>query len=396
MSYEFRFPDIGEGIAEGTLLEWRCRPGDRVAEGDVVALVETDKVVAEIPSPRSGVVEELSVQEGRAVRVGELLLRIAAEGSTSIVGQLETRDAWTLPPSSEGRPQAAPPPATGRVTATPVARRLAAGRGLDITAIRGSGPEGRVLKQDVLASPDRPGEGAPETTAAVEGLTPLSSTRRAIARAMEESWRIPAALLHEQAEVGELVELRRRLNDEGTGGRLSYLPFFLKVTALALQRYPLLNSHYLPQQEAYRSFPTADIGFALEGPEGLLVPVLRGVEGLSLTQLQEQIDLRRAQAASRSIDLAALRGGSFTVTSYGSIGGTWARPLILPPQVGILGFGRILEMPVAGPGGLAPGSVLPLSLAFDHRLVDGAYAARFVQLVSELLSRPHRLLALMR
>jgi pyruvate dehydrogenase E2 component (dihydrolipoamide acetyltransferase) len=216
---------------------------------------------------------------------------------------------------------------------------------------------------------------------------------------MEKSWQIPAAVVHELTEVDELASLREKLNGEAKaagGGHLSFLPFFIKVAALSLKRFPRLNSWYHPEQEAFETPRSINVGFALDSEEGLLAPVIHDADALTLEEIQSQIDRLREAASNRRIELSDLRNGTFTLTNYGSIGGLHGRPLILPPQVAILGFGRIHEAPVVREGRVVPAHLLPLSLVFDHRLIDGAYAAGFIRLCMSLLSAPHRLLALMR
>jgi len=414
--YEFRFPDIGEGIHEGQVLEWKHAPGDHVAEGEILALVETDKVVAEIPSPKDGILRERGAETGQTIQVGQVLARIetgagAGDGGEhlaqdvleggvaapwpgadrgSVVGRLDSGSEAVLPPSREAPAPAweapSPPAGNAKVLASPAARKLAATLGIELTDLAGTGPAGRVLKEDILRS-------------AAVGLQRLSTLRRSLARNMERSWQIPAAVVHEQTVVDDLVALRHSLNQDAAGEdspALSYLSFFLKVAALALRRYPLLNSLYYPEQDAFETPGEINIGFALDSEAGLVVPVIRRVDTLTLGEIQEQINRRRAEAAQRTLDLAALRDGTFTVSNYGSIGGLHGRPLILPPQVAILGIGRIHAAPAVRDGVVVAAQQLPLSLVFDHRLVDGAYAAGFLRLLMSLLSAPHRLIAALR
>lgn len=455
MIYEFRFPDIGEGVHEGIVLEWRRSPGDRVSQGDVLALVETDKVAAEIPSPADGTLVSRGVEEGATIEVGQVLasLEVAEEPAAgspapaaaqapeppaaapaplavpaeavpepagdagaragqpaAIVGRLEAGGGTVLPPSTEGRPSlAVVSPAAGeadrKVKASPLARRLAAQKQIDLRRLRGTGPEGRVLKADILREAQA-AEGrsaaAAEAVPEVGRLTPLSQLRRTLARNMEKSWQIPAALVQDSTAVDELVRARELIN-AGSGGetqlagiRLTFLPFFLKAAALALGEFPLLNSLYYPEKESYLESREINVGIALDTPRGLLVPVIRGVERLSLTELQQRIDDLKRQAAEQTLQVAYLRGGTFTVTNYGSVGGSYGRPLIFPPQVAILGIGRIAEAPLAREGQLVSGRVLPLSLVFDHRVVDGVYAARFLSRFMRLVSEPYTLLAALR
>jgi pyruvate dehydrogenase E2 component (dihydrolipoamide acetyltransferase) len=425
-SYEFAFPDIGEGLAEGKVLELKVRPGQRVKQGQTLAVVETDKVVADIPSPRDGVLVSFAVREGELIQVGHTLAVIelaepaeeasrpgGAEPERPLVGELETAASALLPPSREGREAAtaaAPAPAAGgpppvrtagaAVTASPVARRLAAQRGIDLAAVPGTGPGGRVLRQDVAAagaaagrSPtSAPGSGAP----AAGGRQPLSTLRRALALNMEKSNAIPSAVIHELVAVEELTALRRELNrergGEGQEPRLSYLPFFLKFAALSLREYPLLNAAYHPERQEVEQFGEVLLGVAVDTEEGLAVPVIRRADRLSLPRLQAEVDRLAAAARGRTLRLEELRGGTFTITNYGAFAGLYGRPLILPPQVGILGLGRIHEQPVARGGAWVAVPHLPLSLVFDHRVLDGVYAARFLRRFMDLAFRPQELL----
>jgi len=405
--FEFAFPDIGEGLAEGKVLEWKVRLGQHVKQGQTLAVVETDKVVADIPSPRDGTLVGLGVKEGEIIKVGQTLAVLEADSSDatgpeaerSLVGELETATAAELPPSREGRgasPAAADGAAGNRpgsdrqVTASPVARKLAAQRGIDLASLQGTGPGGRVLRKDLSEA----ASGGRQPTAG--RVQPLSTLRRALAANMERSNAIPSAVIHELVEVEGLSRLRQQLN-EGRGGegqepRLSFLPFFLKFAALALREYPLLNAAYHPEPQEVEQFAEVNLGLAVDTEEGLQVPVIRRADGLSLPGLQAEVDRLVAAARGRTLRLEDLRGGTFTLTNYGSFAGLYGRPLILPPQVGILGIGRIHEQPVARSGVWAAVPHLPLSLVFDHRVLDGLYAARFLRRFMDLARRPQELL----
>jgi pyruvate dehydrogenase E2 component (dihydrolipoamide acetyltransferase) len=281
-----------------------------------------------------------------------------------------------------------------------VARRLASIEGIDLGAVRGSGPSGRILKEDILGTINSrgsdnggsaggtgsPGESAPQT---------LSTLRRTVVRNLEASWRIPAAEIHDFAEVDELVAARSALNRDAEGSahpKLSFLPFFIKAAAVNVKRFPLLNAWYDEQRQTVARKDVANISFALDTEEGLVVPVVAGADRLTLSEIQELIDKRRGEAASRALKIEDLRGGTFTVSNYGSIGGTYGRPMILPPQVAILGLGRIHEAPVAREGQLGVAKILPLSFVFDHRVCDGSYAVRFLNGFIELVTKPIRIL----
>ena len=405
--FEFAFPDIGEGLAEGKVLELKVQPGQRVKQGQTLAVVETDKVVADIPSPRDGTLLSFGAAEGEIIQVGRTLATIEIEDSgeepeRSLVGELETAASAELPPSREGRVASAAAGAVSAgaagadqpVTASPVARKLAAGRGIDLASVRGTGPGGRVLRKDIAAAGTAgAAAGGPRAASRVQRLSTL---RRALAANMEKSNAIPSAVIHELVAVEELVRLRRELNAgrgaEGQEPRLSFLPFFLKFAALALREYPLLNTAYHPERQEVEQFAEVNLGVAADTEEGLQVPVIRRADTLSLPRIQAEVDRLAAGARGRTLRLEELRGGTFTLTNFGAFAGLYGRPLILPPQVGILGLGRIHEQPVARGGTWVAVPHLPLSLVFDHRVLDGAYAARFLRRFMDLAERPQELL----
>jgi pyruvate dehydrogenase E2 component (dihydrolipoamide acetyltransferase) len=412
MLFDFKLPDIGEGVHEGTILEWRCALGDSVREGDILAVVETDKVVAEIPSPRSGIIRKLGPDPSNTIRVGETLARIEIEGleeeRVSVVGNLESSASELIGASREGMQsgQKIDHDSESKVKATPVARRLADVEGIELSTLQGNGPGGRILKEDILRELQSRrsiehrqsslssvrGTGATNSPA---GPGTLSTLRKAVARNLEASWRIPAALVHDFAVVDDLVQARSSLNrdaEKTSYPSLSFLPFFIKAAAMSLKQYPLLNSWYREEEQVLDQRDEINIGFALDSAEGLVVPVIEAADRLSLSEIQEQINLRREESSTRNLQLDVLRGGTFTVSNYGAIGGTYGRPMILPPQVAILGLGRIHQAPIAKEGELAVGTILPLSFVFDHRVCDGAYAVRFLNTFIDLVTKPIRIL----
>lgn len=401
MVFEFAFPDLGEGLAEGKLLELRVKPGQRVKQGETLAVVETDKVVAEIPSPKEGTLIRFGVQEGQTLKVGETLAFIetgdeeAPESSAAaLVGQLESSRAAVLPESregraSEGRAPGTSPGAARKTAASPVARRLAADMKVDLSAVKGTGPGGRALRKDILgASAQGPGEAG--AAPSEKGTRKLSTLRRTLAANMEQSRTIPAAVIHELTPIDELIRTRELINSESES-RIGFLPFFIRVTALALKEYPLLNAWYYPEREEYEVHEEINIGVAVDTDEGLLVPVVRRADTLTLSQIRDKVARLADEARNRKLKLDELRGGTFTLSNYGAYAGIFGRPLILPPQVGILGIGRIHQQPVVQDGSVVPAFVLPLSLVFDHRLLDGAYASRFLNRYMKLISQPQML-----
>jgi pyruvate dehydrogenase E2 component (dihydrolipoamide acetyltransferase) len=405
--YEFRFPDIGEGLTEGTVVELRVVPGQTVKPGQALAIVETDKVVTEMPSPVGGILVELPIVKGQVVKVGEIVARIHTVGapaphvarepeptykeSGTVVGTLDTTSGGILPPSTEGGSAGAQGNGDNgkskKVRASPVARRMAALADLDITRITGTGPGGRVLKKDIGAQfPSSP------PVAASGGETrKLSTLRLAIAKAMEKSQAIPAAAVHDYTLVEDLLQLRRDMND-ASKEKVGLLAFFVKATALALRDYPLLSSTYSAERKEYQAFPEPNIGIAVDTEEGLVVPVVKGAAALSVAKIQAEIVRLTEKAKTRTLLLEEIRGGSFTISNFGSFSGVYGNPMILPPQVGILGIGRVHQEPVVKAGAVVPGSILPLSLVVDHRLIDGVYACRFLSRFMELIGKPLLLL----
>lgn len=419
--HEFRFPDIGEGLTEGRIVEVRVACGQHIRQGEAIAVVETDKVVTEIPSPYDGEIVELPVSPGAVVRVGEVVALIRArpgiakgrgdrddgnargapipvapsaeraedhaDHSASVVGKLDAGIPGLLPPSTEGLVPAPPAAktvsdndaaaASRLVRATPLARKIASDAGIDLSLIRGTGPGGRIVRRDL---PGRDGGGG-------RLRQKLSTLRTAIAVAMEKSQAIPAAAVHDWTVIDELLKLRKAMND-GLREKIGLLAFFIKAAATALCKFPLLSSIYFPEKREYETHERPNIGVAVDTDDGLIVPVIRDTDSLSLGGIQAELSRLTARARARQLSLDEIRGGTFTISNFGSFSGVFGNPMILPPQVGILGIGRIHEMAVVRDGTVAPASVLPLSLVVDHRLIDGVYACRFLASFMELISQP--------
>jgi pyruvate dehydrogenase E2 component (dihydrolipoamide acetyltransferase) len=438
--FEFRFPDIGEGLTEGTIVEVKVAAGQHVKPGDALAIVETDKVVTDMPSPVDGVVAEISLVKGQVVRVGEIIARIKTDAAPrptavsahlepagtyaeegTVVGKLDTSSGGVLPASTEAssprKAQAlsAPAPVARNpvpggtpdgngtagavhrtaVRASPVARKLAADAGIDLSRVNGTGPGGRILKKDLARPaevPSRPQAGAAGAADASGGeVRKLSTLRLAIATAMEKSQAIPAAAVHDYTLVDELLQLRRDMNAASTE-KTGLLAFFVKATAMALKDYPLLSSTYSPERRDYQTYTAPAIGVAVDTEEGLVVPVVKNAAELSVTRIHAEIVRLTEKARARTLLLEEIRGGSFTISNFGSFSGVYGNPMILPPQVGILGIGRVHQEPVVKSGQVVPASVLPLSLVVDHRLIDGVYACKFLSRFMELVSKPLLLL----
>ncbi len=453
MSYEFKFPDIGEGLTEGKILEFRVDPGDPVVAGDILAIVETDKVVAEIQSPKSGVLLRFGAAAGTRIRVGETLAYIdlgdgdgtgAAGGASlaggdgappngkrqhqALVGTLDAA-ASTLPPSAEtgaaGAGEESAAAGTGQAAAplvTPAARRLARELNVDLARVRPSGAGGRIVRKDI----EQAAAGLPETDAAPAGPRPaaaplvpvvggsdfafpliddplvtpahlplgqtveLTILRKTIAHTMETSHKIPTATIFDLGIVDDLVEVRNKVNARREV-RVSFQPFFMKALATALRGYPVLNAHFNPVSEELTVFKDINIGVAVNTEAGLMVPVIHNVENQTIRQIDQAMKTMVDRAKSRAIRIEDLRGGTFSLTNFGPFGGLYASPMIQPPQVAIIGAGRIHQAPMVVNGSVRPAWVLPVSLAFDHRVVDGVPAAEFASYFLELLRMPQEL-----
>lgn len=516
--YEFKLPDLGEGIHEGEILEWHVKVGDSVKEDDPLVDIETDKAAVTIPSPAAGVVVEAAGGPGTVVQVGQVLCRIDSAGGAAAAGEgaggaaagegaggaaagegaeqppakkpvddAEAAlggepEAEEPPPSTQGQPRSAaaparpaptapaartapsPPPAAeverraaagaagravvGPVPAAPATRRLARELGVDLRDVPPSGPGGRVTAADVqqlAAQAKAGGRPAPQAAAAtaptpasraedagedaaedapaagaavgpgaagiplleVEALPdfsklgpvevePLRSIRRKTARKMVIAAALIPHVAHmDDADVTELDALRRRLRErfsDQAGGRLSLLPFVMKAVVAGLKASPTLNASIDPvkQEIIYKRF--YNLGFAADTPRGLVVPVVRDVDRKSLLQVSAEVVGLATAARDGSIDAGAFQGGTFTITNIGPLGGRYFTPIINYPEVAILAMGRVEERPVVRNGAIEIRTLLPLTLSFDHRLIDGADAARFMDGLLKRLASPEQLM----
>jgi pyruvate dehydrogenase E2 component (dihydrolipoamide acetyltransferase) len=396
MARQFRFPDVGEGITEGEIVRWLVKEGDELKADQVIAEIETDKAVVEMPSPYGGTVLKLHFGEKEIVKVGQVLVTIGERGEAVSAGQ----PAATAPEAAE----APAPSVVGVVTdskeeirdvlAAPRVRKLALELGVDLRTVRGTGPEGRVTEEDVQAA--KKGTVAPTGEAEKKVVVkikekydfygelqriPLRGVRRATARRMRESVSNAAHVTHfDVADVTELAARRERSKAEAEkkGVKLTYLPFILKAVLAALKAHPLLNATLNDADEEIIVKKYYNFGVAVDVPDGLIVPVVKGVEQKNIFELAQDIrDLAEA-ARQRTLDLADLKGGTFSITNVGMLGGEAATPIINYPEVAILATMKIADRPRVVNGELKAVKTLPLCLSFDHRVVDGAEAARFM------------------
>jgi pyruvate dehydrogenase E2 component (dihydrolipoamide acetyltransferase) len=390
MAYDFRLPDLGEGIVEVELRRWLVREGDRVTEHQPMLEVETDKAVVEVPSPRAGSVLRIQRREGETVRVGEVLLTITEAGEAPAARPRPAGIVGELPEAPEPAVTALDEAVPAAFLATPMVRKLAREQGVDLATVRGSGPRGSITPED-LARAVQPGRTAGEEFGPVERL-PLRGVRRTIARNIVAAHRLTAAVTAmAEADITELWELRSREQHEVEdhhGTHLTFLPFFIKAAQHALREHPALNAAIDDASETIILKKYYHFGIATETVDGLLVPVIREVDRKSILELAAEIQRLGERARQRTIALAELKGSSFTITNYGHFGGSFATPLINWPDVAILGFGRIADRPWVHQGAIAIRKVLPISLTFDHRVTDGADAAQFLDKVVRYLEDP--------
>ncbi|PSQ59118.1 MAG: branched-chain alpha-keto acid dehydrogenase subunit E2 [Halobacteriales archaeon SW_9_67_25] len=511
--FEFELPDVGEGVAEGEIVAWHVAPGDGVEEDQVLAEVETDKAVVDLPSPVAGTVRELLAEEGEVVPVGNVVVTIDAAGDEPDPEEVDVDagvdGADEEPTESAGESDDESATAGGRVFAPPNVRRLARELGVDLAAVDGSGPGGRVTEGDVRAAADQgageertaepktesveagdgeqasaeaattaaeaggDGQGAstarasdrdrtltapatrklareegvdidevptektrdgeafvepedvrayvearetvatgataetpatagdaePATadTATTEAVTtePYRGIRRTIGQQMEESaFTAPHACHHDTAVVDDLVAARADLKERAAERdvRLTYVPFVMKAIVAGLKEYPVLNTELDEEGEEILYKHYYNIGLAVATDAGLMVPVVEDVDGKGLLDLAAEANDIAQRARSRDLELAEMKGGTFTITNFGAIGGEYATPIINYPETAILGLGAIEERPVAEDGEVFAAQTLPLSLSIDHRVIDGAEAAGFVNTVIEYLENPTLLL----
>jgi len=403
MSFEFKLPDLGEGIAEVELRKWLVAEGDQVSEHQVLLEVETDKAVVEVPAPRTGVVARIYRKAGETVKVGETLVSISEATEKAPQRPPSVGIVGTLPEADDEVHAAVPPSFTG--LATPMVRKLARERGIDLLSIQGSGPRGCITPEDLDRPTAQQGGAAgrrveeknaaqprciEETFGPVERLE-LRGLRRTIARNVTASQRTAAFVTSmEEADITEIWELRSREQREveSRGTHLTFLPFFIKAAQHALREHPLLNASIDDAGQAIIVKKHYHFGIAVSTPEGLMVPVIRDVDQKSIIELAEAIQELGRKAQERTLSRDDLKGSSFTLTNYGHFGGTFATPIINWPDVAILGFGRIVERPWVHRGEIVIRKILPLSLTFDHRVTDGADAAQFLGRVLRSLEDP--------
>ena len=399
---DFKLPDLGEGITEGEVIKWMAREGDQVREDQPIVEVMTDKVNVQIPSPRTGKVARILVKEGDVAKVGQTIM-VIDDGGKGASSPSPGAPA-PKPPAAEAPAQAqVPPPARG-VLATPATRRLARELGVDIASVSGSGPAGRITDNDVKRSASRSGsstvtvQASPGTPgeAPREEVVPLRGLRRTISDRMAKSLRTTAQVTHvDEADVTELVLLREALKGsaEKRGVHLTYLPFIIKALVPALKEFPYVNATLDEQGGSIVLKRYYNIGIATDTEQGLVVPVVKDADRKDIFELAGEIEALSSKARSGQLSLDDVHGSTFTITNVGAIGGLFATPIINIPEVAILGLHKIAKRPVVRDDRVEIRDTTYLSLSFDHRVLDGAYAARFTSRLAETIQDTKKLLA---
>lgn len=424
MAGQFLLPDLGEGIHEAQIIRVLVKAGDEVTIDQPLMEVETDKAAVEIPSPYAGLVTKVHVEEGQTVNVGVALVTFDDAGAAAEQPVVVAQPQAPAPPG-QPVPRAAatggmaePAPAkTGRpakVAASPAVRRLAKERGIDLASITGSGSGGRVTRQDIedasagVAAPVAP-TASPAPAGAMPPVTdlpdfsqwgpirvePISLIRKTIANHMVRSEATNVHVTHhDMADIQMLEQLRKDYNGRLREGeaRLTLLPFVIKAAYAAMRQYPVFNSSFDHAGQAIVYKDYHHFGIAVDTPRGLVVPVIRDVDKKSMRELAEELAALGQKARDTSFKIEELRGGTFTITNIGSLGGIVSTPIINYPEVAILGLGKADMRAVVRDGAVVARYIIPLNLSFDHRVIDGADAARFATEVIRYLEVPGRLL----
>ncbi len=432
MVYEFKFPEVGEGIHEGEIVKWLVIEGDKVDADQPLGEIETDKAIVEMPSPKAGKIIKIHVPAGGTIHVGDTMVTIQEDYETeadvkkhleakhteakekkeekkeiakqtphsiekkpdvpytgSVVGFVEEAKDVSPIYSAKTQTSSASVPSGGGVMATPAVRNLAKQLNVNLNSVKGTGPEGRITIDDVQKS----APAKKEDLSAPAGIkisrkydffgyierTPLQGVKKVVAHKMAESIFTAAQLtnMHE-FDVTELAELREKekIAFEKEGIKLTFLPYIVKAAALCLKEHPYLNASLEGDEIVLKKY--YNIGVAVDTEEGLFVPVVKGADAKDIKSIAKDIEKLLNDAKGRKINLMDLKGGSFTISNLGSVGVHFFTPIINYPESAILGVGRIMEKPVAKNGKVEIRKMLPLSLTYDHRIVDGAQAARFI------------------
>jgi len=418
--FEYRFPELGEGLHEGEILKVNIKVGDNVTDDDVIMEVQNDKAVVEVPCPVNGKVLEVHVKDGQVCKIGELVAVIDAEGelpesAAPAAEEAPAAPAAAAPASTPAALAAAPAQApvanNALVLATPSIRKFAREQGVDIAQVAGTGKNGRITREDVAgfggapaaaeaatAAPTAATEAAPAAAPAVTGgayrpeeRVPFKGIRKVIANAMSKSvYTAPHVTIMDEVDVTELVALRAKYKPyaEKKGSKLTYLPFIVKALVAACRQFPIMNATLDEANQEIVLRKYYNIGIATDTDNGLIVPVIEDADRKNIFMVADSIRDLAVRGRDGKLTAAELKGSTITISNIGSAGGMFFTPVINFPEVAILGTGRISEKAVVRNGEIVAAPVMALSLSFDHRLIDGATAQNFMNYIKQLLAQP--------
>lgn len=448
MPREFLLPDLGEGISEAQVVRVLVKPGEQIKEDQYLMEVETDKAAVEIPSPYAGVAEKIHVSEGETINVGSVIVTFDDGGASAGGEKSKSRGevaakkaeaggsggghggnggvATAEAPAPSTRESSSPSAKRTTAPAAPAVRKLARERGIDLDAVQGSGPGGRITREDLErhadggdgastapTAPARRSDEAPAMPTRVStppaGLpdgkdeqdkwgdvrvVPLNQIRKTIATQMAKSvYTIPHVTHTDEADITELERVRRELNEAtGDNPKITLMPFIIRALCIALRKFPILNSSFDESAGTITYKKYVNMGIAVDTERGLIVPVIRNADTKGLAGLAAELRSIAERVRTNQFAIEDLRGGTFTITNVGALGGLFSTPIINHPEVAILGLGRSRSTPVIQDDEIAEALMLPLSLSFDHRATDGANAARFTSEVIGFLQNPGKFL----
>ena len=412
MSVQITVPALGESVVEATVARWLKQEGEAVKAGEAVVALETDKVDLEVPAEKDGVLSKIARQAGEDVQIGDVL-GLIEEGAGAAPAANGTGKASAPPEApSPAQEESAPPEPAKEERATPVAKRVAADQGIDLSAVSGAGPGGRVTKQDVenYVRTQQPVPHPASAPAPVATSTPVASSpatdvrgetrqrmtrrRRTIAERLVQAQQTAAMLTtFNEIDMSAVMELRKRRNEsfeKRYGLKVGFMSFFTKAVIGALKAFPPLNAEIQGDEIVLKRY--YDIGIAVGAEEGLVVPVLRNADRLSFADIERTIKEFSQKVQKGTLSIEDLRGGTFTITNGGIFGSLLSTPILNPPQVGILGMHKIQERPIALNGQVVIRPMMYVALSYDHRIVDGREAVQFLVKVKELVEEPEALL----
>lgn len=425
---EFKLPDLGEGVSEGEIVKWLVNEGQQIREDEPMVEVMTDKATVQIPSPTSGTVRQILAKEGQTVKVGTNLVVIDNSGGKDgglEAQQIEDKQSQRrkeIQPSMQSSPEKLPSQnsqvssETRRVIATPATRKLARDLGVDIDALAGTGPGGRITDEDVKRivsgskQPQRPQTqlvqkeierpvqeprqqlgSVEQALSEMEERVPIHGIRKRISEKMLRSAQTTAAVTHiEEVDFTELIALREATKPlaDAQNVKLTYLPFIMKAVTTTLKQFPYFNAAIDEEKQEFLIKHYYNLGFATDTPNGLIVPVVKDAEKKNIFEIAKEIQKFSADARTGKIGLQDIQGGTFTITNIGTLGGVMSTPIINVPEVAILGVHKIQKKPVVLNNEIVIRDIAFVALSFDHRIVDGADAARFTSKLKQYLENP--------